>query len=170
MWSAITDAFNTAVNQLQGDVYWLTLVYLFLSEFGAPIPLPGNFVLVAGGFLLGRAGEWPFLLMLLAFFALLPGAAVLFLVGRKGGQPLLARIGHRIGLPAARRERIAHWLARRAVAGLIIVRLLPTVRVGTTLLPGAMGMPTPRYVLGMGCALIAWVVLYIGIGFGLGIV
>ena len=169
MWATINEAFNTAVNQLQGDVYWLTLVYLFLSEFGMPIPLPGNVVLVAGGFLLGRSGEWPFLLMLLAFMALVPGAAGLFLVGRKGGQPLLARVGHRIGLPPERRERIAHWLGRRAVLGLIIVRLLPTVRVGTTLLPGAMGMPTLRYALGMGCALSAWVGLYIVIGFGLGI-
>lgn len=170
MWETVSAAFDTAVTQLQGNVYWLTLAYLFLSEFGTPIPVPGNIVLVASGFLLGRADELPFLLMILALLALIPGAAVLFWVGRRGGQPLLRRIGHRIGLPTQRREQIAAWLARRAVVGLLVIRLLPTVRVGTTLLPGAMGMPAGRYALGMGCALVAWVVVYIGIGFGIALV
>ena len=167
MWDSILAAFDTAVLQLQSNVYWLTVVYLFLSEFGAPIPLPGNLVLVASGFLVGRQGDLPVLMVLLALAAVVPGATVLYWIGRRGGQPLLDRFGPRIGLRPERRSRIAAWLDRRAVAGLIAVRLLPTIRVGTTLLPGAMGMPVPRYVIGMGCALAAWVMVYVGIGYGI---
>jgi membrane protein DedA with SNARE-associated domain len=167
MWTSIVAAFETTVGQLQANVYWLTVLYLFLSEFGAPIPLPGNLVLIASGFLVGQQGDLPVLMVLLALAAVIPGAAVLYWIGRRGGQPLLDRFGPRIGLRPERRIRIAAWLDRRAVSGLIVVRLLPTIRVGTTLLPGAMGMPVARYLVGMGCALAAWVLMYVGIGYAI---
>ena len=170
MWDTIVTAFNTAVTQLQDNVYWLTLVYLFLSEFGAPIPIPGNVALVASGYVVGRNGEWPLLLIGLALIALVPGAATLFWIGRRGGQPLLQRIGPRIGLRPERRERIAAWLDKRAIIGLIVVRLLPTIRVGTTFLPGTMGMPVARFAVGMACALVAWVVVYVGVGYGIAVI
>ena len=169
MWQTIINSFDHAVTMLSANVYWLTLSYLLLSEFGAPIPLPGNMVLVAGGFLLGQSSQVPLLLMALAFAALVPGAITLYWVGRQGGIPLLERIGSKIGLPPDRREKITRWLDKRAISGLIVLRLLPTVRVGTTILPGALGMPWSRYVVGMGSALIAWVVTYIGIGYLIGL-
>ncbi|MFD3166224.1 DedA family protein [Herpetosiphon sp. NSE202] len=169
MWDSIVQAFNSAVTQLEANVYWLTLSYLFLSEFGAPLPIPGNFVLVASGYLLGRQNEIPILLMALAILALVPGATTMFWIGRRGGLPLLNRIGPKIGLSQRRRDRIVGWLERRAVLGLIIIRVLPTFRLGTTIIPGALGMPWPRYALGMGSGLVAWVITYMGLGYAIGL-
>lgn len=167
MFETLSQAFNESIRMLQGNVYWLVVGYLLLSEFGTPIPLPGFMVLVAGGYLVGSAGQVPLPLMALALVALLPGAATLYWVGRRGGQPLLDRIGPRLGLRQERRQQIEAWLSRRVVATLVVVRLLPIVRISTSLLPGAIGVPWPRYALGMGCALAAWVVFYIGAGYGL---
>lgn len=169
MWDSIVQAFNSAVIQLEANVYWLTLSYLLFSEFGAPLPIPGNFVLVAGGFLLGRQGDLPIWLMGLAILALIPGAVTMFWIGRRGGLPLLNRIGPKIGLSQRRRDRIVGWLERRAVLGLIVIRVLPTFRLGTTLIPGALGMPWPRFALGMGCGLVAWVITYMGLGYAMGL-
>ena len=166
MLEALIGSFETALELLRGNVYRVVLGYLLLSEFGAPIPLPGFVVLVAGGYLVGSSGAAPWLLMALAFVALLPGAITLYWIGRRGGSPLLERIGPRIGLPAARRGRIERWLSARAMA-LVVLRILPTVRVATSIIPGTLGMPWPRYAACMGCALAAWVVVYVGAGYGL---
>lgn len=163
----LTATFQSTVTYLESGVYWLVLSYLLLSEFGTPIPLPGNMVLIAGGFLIGRAGDLPLWLIGGSVLATLPGATVLYWLGRRGGEPLLRRIGPRIGLTDDRRQRIRAQLERRAVLGLVIIRVLPTVRVGTTLLPGAIGLPWPNYALGMGTALTVWVTVYIGAGYGL---
>ncbi|HEY1013092.1 MAG TPA: DedA family protein [Herpetosiphonaceae bacterium] len=167
MFETLSQAFADSIRLLQGNVYWLVAGYLLLSEFGTPIPLPGFMVLVAGGYLVGSAGQLPLPLMALAVVALLPGAATLYWVGRRGGQPLLDRLGPRLGLRPERRAQIEAWLSKRVVATLVVVRLLPIVRVSTSLLPGAIGVPWPRYALGMGCALVAWVAFYVGAGYGL---
>ncbi len=167
MYDTIISTFNSTVSQLQDNVYWLVLTYLLLSEFGTPIPLPGNFVLVAGGYLMGQNNALPLWLIAGSFLAVLPGATVLYWVGRKGGEPLLRRIGPRIGLTDARQQRVVAWLEQRAIIGLVIIRILPLLRVSTTLTPGAIGMAWPRYAIGMSIALLAWVSLYIGAGYGL---
>ena len=165
----LIDTFQTTVMQLEGNVYWLVLSYLFFSEFGVPIPLPGTLVLIAAGYLLGQAGIIPLLLIVGSVAAVVPGATVLYWVGRRGGEPLLRRWGPRLGLTIERQQRLVRDLARNAVWGLILARILPVVRVGTTLLPGAIGMPWPRYMAGMGTALCVWVITYISAGYMLAV-
>ena len=120
-------------------------VWLLLEEAGLPMPLPGDFIVLAGGARLGQGGtHWVVPLALVALATVL-GSTALFWLSRRGGRPLLLRYGRFFQLDAERLARFEAILQRRGFLAVVIGRLTPGLRVATTVAAGALGVPYRQF-------------------------
>jgi membrane protein DedA with SNARE-associated domain len=141
---------------------------LFVEEAGVPIPLaPGEAVLVAAGLLVAGGGAPIWLVLPLAYASVVAGATAGYLwssrVGPAGLRGLAERL-HAQGPYDRATERL-----RGATPGQIAAsRLLPGLRVYTTLVAGAAGVPLRLFLAAILPAVAAWVLLFALLGLFVG--
>ncbi|HBZ71573.1 MAG TPA: alkaline phosphatase [Deltaproteobacteria bacterium] len=119
---------------------------------GVGIPAPGQTLLVAAAVLAGR-GEFALVpLLALAVVAAALGNALGWLIGRKGGRPLLQRFAH--GERLARVERLfARWGPRVVALG----RFVDGLRQINGLAAGALGMERAPFLVWNAIGALLWV-------------
>jgi len=141
---------------------------LFLEESGLPLPFaPGEAVLLGAGLLISAGSDPWWLVIPLAYLSVLAGVATGYGWAHRIGPKRLRSLARRVhaGGPfdrAASRLRAATPLQ---IAG---SRLLPGLRVYTSLVAGAVGLDWRRFVIGVLPASALWVVAFIGLGFFVG--
>jgi membrane protein DedA with SNARE-associated domain len=142
---------------------------LFLEEAGLPLPFaPGEAVLLGAGLLISGGTDPVWLVIPLAFLSVLGGVATAYWWAHRIGPERLRSLARRLhaGGPydrAAGRLRAANPLQ---IAG---SRLLPGLRVYTSLVAGAVGLDRRRFMSGVLPASALWVVAFIGLGFFVGV-
>ena len=137
---------------------------MLVKAAGVPIPIPGDVILLAAA---ARAAEGKVLLWL-AFAgllaALIAGGIVQFWIARGPARNLLVRYGHRVGVTAARLERISASVHRGGPLAIGLAVLTPGVRSAVVPACGLSGIPLrvflPGLILGSGVDL--------GLHFGIG--
>ncbi|WP_242343038.1 DedA family protein [Anaeromyxobacter terrae] len=141
---------------------------IFVEEAGVPLPLPGDLFIAAMGFLAhrGRAAFAPTAAVVTTATVL--GAALLYLVSRHAGRPLLVRVARRLGYTAEREARLEAWLARRGATAIVLGRLVPGLRIVMTVIAGALRLRQSTFALGTLVAGLVWATLYFWIGWALG--
>lgn len=137
---------------------------LFVEEAGVPLPFaPGELVLVAAGLLIASGGLNPLVFVPLAIVACVSGSMVGFswagLVGPTGLRSLAAKLHKQKAL-----ERVETRVGSAGVAGIAMSRLIPGLRIYTTLVAGALRINRRRFVLGMTPATALWVVVFVALG------
>ena len=137
---------------------------LFVEEAGVPLPFaPGELVLVAGGLLVASGGLNPLLFLPLAIAACVTGSMVGFswagLVGPGGLRSLATRVHGQKAL-----SRVEARVQRAGVVGIAATRLIPGLRIYTTLVAGALRINRLRFALGMMPATAVWVVVFVVLG------
>jgi len=142
---------------------------LFIEEAGVPLPFaPGELVLVAGGLLVASGGLNPVVFVPLAVVACVSGSIVGFswagLVGPGGLQSLAARIHQ-----GKRLTRVAARVQSAGALGIAGTRLIPGLRIYTTLVAGALRVDRRRFILGMVPASVAWVAVFFALGLLVGL-
>ena len=141
---------------------------LFLEEAGLPLPVaPGEAVLIAAG-LLAASGVAPVWVILpLAYLAVTCGALTAYTwahwIGPERLRALAARL--RAGAPY---DRAAIRLRAATPLQIAASRLLPGLRVYTSLVAGAVGLDRRRFMTGLLPASALWVVAFMGLGFFVG--
>jgi membrane-associated protein len=142
---------------------------LYLEEAGLPLPFaPGEAVLLGAGLLISGGTDPAWLVIPLAYVSVLAGVATAYWWARRIGPGRLRSLARRLhaGGPydrAAARLRAASPLQ---IAG---SRLLPGLRVYTSLVAGAVGLDRRRFVIGVVPASAVWVIAFIGLGFFVGV-
>ncbi len=142
---------------------------LFLEEAGLPLPFaPGEAVLLGAGLLISGGTDPAWLVIPLAYLSVLGGVATAYWWAHRIGPERLRSLARRLhaGGPydrAAARLRAASPLQ---IAG---SRLLPGLRVYTTLVAGAVGLERRRFITGVLPASALWVLAFIGLGFFVGV-
>ena len=137
---------------------------LFAEEAGVPLPFaPGEVTLLAAGLLLAAGGLNPFVFVPLALLACLVGALVGYTwaraVGDHGLRSLARRLHQERSLDrVSDRIRSAGWL------GVGVSRLIPGLRIYTTLVAGAVRVPRRTFVAGLVPATVLWVAVYVTLG------
>jgi membrane protein DedA with SNARE-associated domain len=122
---------------------------LFVKEAGAPIPVPGDLVVIGAGIAAGRGDLDPLVALAAILVAGLLGGVVQFLLVRGvGRRPLLAILA-RVGVPAARLEAVAARLRDRGATGVAIARATPGVRIVAIAASGLAALPLPRFTVGL---------------------
>jgi membrane protein DedA with SNARE-associated domain len=122
----------------------LALALLVPMEAGIPIPLPADLVMLLVGEQ-AAAGHIPLWVAVVAFEAIaLVGTAVLYLLARGPGHAMVARVGPRVGLTAARLARVTSVIERRGSPALAIGRGTPGLRTLTAVAAGGSGLGPRR--------------------------
>ena len=141
---------------------------LFLEEAGLPLPFaPGEAVLLGAGLLISSGTEPVWLVIPLAYLSVLGGVGTAYWWAHRIGPARLRALARRLhaGGPydrAAGRLRAASPLQ---IAG---SRLLPGLRVYTSLVAGGVGLDRRRFMTGVLPASALWVIAFIGLGFFVG--
>jgi membrane protein DedA with SNARE-associated domain len=142
---------------------YLTLVGgIALDAFG--LPIPGESLLLAAGYMVGR-GEAGLLMVLVgAALAALAGDSLWYAAGRRGGPRLLA-LYCRISLGSGQCvRRTQAYFDRFGLATVTLARLVPGLRAMAMPLAGSSHMSWPRFLLYDGTGVGLWVSLYVLLG------
>ena len=141
---------------------------LFLEEAGLPLPVaPGEAVLIGAGLLIAGGGAPFWLIVPLAYLAVIGGVLTGYtwahLIGPERVHAFAARL-HASG-PY---DRAAARLKGATPLQIAASRLLPGLRVYTSLVAGAVGVKMRRFMFGVLPASALWVVAFTALGFFVG--
>ncbi len=144
-------------------------VLLTIEEAGVPLPLPGDVLLVlAGAHAQERSPWYSVLVMGTATVAVFVGSSLLYTVMRRGGRPLLQRSGLFRHLNPARLERVERFFDRHGRLAIFVGRLIPGMRIPTTVLVGLAGRPYREYAVLTALTAAIWSAGYFWLGVLLG--
>ena len=143
--------------QAYGVAAVMTMVAL--EALGAP--LPGETLLIFAAVMAGRGDMSLPALLFFAWVGSVLGDNVGYWIGRKLGRAAVSRYGARIGLTAARFERVEAIFARYGAATVAFARFVNVLRQLNGIVAGTLGMAWPRFLMfnALGAAL--WVGLWV---------
>ncbi len=148
------------VNQLPA-----LFVLLLLEEAGIPIPIPGDtLILIAGMQTHTKLLREGILVVIVSCIATILGSSILFGVMRKGGRPFLLKYGRYIRLSHARIDRGQRWLAGRGRVAIVLGRLIPGLRIVTTVVAGLSDMAYRDFLVATSIAAVIWSLAYYWMG------
>jgi membrane-associated protein len=142
---------------------------LFAEEAGVPLPFaPGELTLLVAGLLIASGGLNPYAFIPLALVACIAGSLVGYswarAVGDRALQGLARRLRQQRNLERVEnRLRNAHWQA------IAFSRLIPGLRIYTTLVSGAVKAPRRSFILAMSASTVVWVAVYVALGILIGV-
>jgi membrane protein DedA with SNARE-associated domain len=137
---------------------------LFAEEAGVPLPFaPGELTLVVAGLLVAAGGLDLFIFIPCAFVSCVAGSALGYswarLVGEKGLETLAARLHQGSAL-----ERISKRIRAAGPVRIGVTRLIPGLRIYTTLVAGAVGVSRRTFFAGMVPVTAIWVTVFVLLG------
>jgi len=141
---------------------------LFLEEAGFPLPVaPGEAVLIGAGLLVASGSAPVWLIVPLAYLAVICGVLTGYAWAHRIGPRRVHALAVRLhaGGPY---DRAASRLRGATPLQIAASRLLPGLRVYTSLVAGAVGVKMGRFMAGVLPASALWVVAFIGLGYFVG--
>jgi membrane protein DedA with SNARE-associated domain len=146
----------------------LVCLLLFLEEAGVPILVaPGEAVLVGAGLLIASHAAPVWVVVPLAYLAVICGVLTGYTWAHRIGPARVHAFAVRLhaGGPY---DRAAARLNAATPLQIAASRLLPGLRVYTSLVAGAVGLKLGRFLTGVVPASALWVVTFVGLGFFVG--
>lgn len=121
------------------------LTAVLIEEFGVPMPIPTDILIVLAG--IESGGEIPRLILwfIVLSCASAAGATGLYFMVRKGGRPLVDRFGRYVHLGPEQLARGEALLQRRGWFGIAIGRAVPGLRYATVIVCGLLKVPYWRF-------------------------
>ncbi len=137
---------------------------LLVEEAGVPLPAPGDTLIALAGAQPHRTLAYTIEVLGLCTLAVFLGSSALYWVMRIGGRSFLARFGRYLRLNQQRLDRIEAWIVQRGTLAIILGRLIPGLRVPTTVMCGLTGVPYRVYAPSAALAGLIWSALYFVLG------
>jgi membrane protein DedA with SNARE-associated domain len=146
----------------------LLCTLLFAEEVGVPLPVPGELTLIAAGLLIATGGLDPWLFVPLAITSCLAGSLTGYswarLVGEHGLRAAAVRFHQ-----TKRLDRVTKRLLQAGPREIAISRLIPGMRVYTTLVAGAAGVDRRTFLIGVAPATVLWTAIFLVLGLVAGV-
>jgi membrane protein DedA with SNARE-associated domain len=155
-----------------------------LMAFDALLPVGGELIMLYAGVLAAGAvagqtatlfgvhlhhGLESYLVLALAgSLGYLVGAIAGWVIGVRGGRPLVERHGRLLHLGPGTLERAERWFDRRGRAAVFLGRITPVVRSFISIPAGILGSPFPSYVVLTLLGSLIWCFAFAGTGWALG--
>jgi membrane-associated protein len=142
---------------------------LFAEEAGVPLPFaPGELVLLVAGLLITSGGLNPYAFVPLALFACVAGSVIGYswarVVGDRGLRGLARRLRQQRNL-----ERVEGRLRSAGWVKVGISRLIPGLRIYTTLVAGAVRVSWGSFLIAIGWSTVIWVGVFVALGMLIGV-
>lgn len=102
---------------------------LLVKEAGVPVPVPGDLLVLGAGVAATAGAIEPVSALVLIVSATIAGGLIQFRLLRGGLRVRLLGVLRRVGLSAARVERLAGPLRARGVVGVALARMTPGLRI-----------------------------------------
>ncbi len=136
--------------------YGYPIVFLGVLLENAGVPVPGETILLAAGFLAHRGlFSLPWVIGLAVVAAIL-GDNAGYWIGRRGGRPLAERYGPLVGLTPTRLVALDAFFARHGARTVFFARFVTGVRVFAALFAGISRLPWRWFLVYNAAGALAW--------------
>ena len=156
--SFLPHAFDQVEHYLR--VYGALALFLILYFESFGVPLPGESALVAAAALAAHGDLSIAAILFAAFAGAILGDSTGFLIGSVGGEPLLRRVGPRVGLTPERYDRFSSLFHRHAFYVVASARFVVVLRQLNGILSGALGMRWTHFVAANAVGAALWVTVW----------
>ena len=141
---------------------------LFMEESGIPLPLPGDLVMLLAGVRAAEGKSVAVLSLAIMEAATLLGSTILYTLARRGGRPMLYRYGKFLHLELDKLERAEDFLRRHGPLAIVLGRVIPGLRIPTSLAAGVFGVPYPVFLPALAIGSFAYILFYFLLGYFFG--
>lgn len=139
-------------------------ILLTIEEAGIPLPLPGDTLVMLAGIRHAQSLGYDAAVLATASAAVFIGASALYVVSRRGGRTLIAKYGKYLHLNPSRLDRMERWFRRHGKASIILGRLIPGLRIPTTVMAGLSDVPYRVFAPTAAVAALLWSAIYFWLG------
>src|SRR5438874_5616719 len=148
--------------------YGYTAVFLgvFLESFG--LPTPGESLMIAGALLASRGQLSIYWVLLLCWIAAVVGDNIGYVIGKRGGRPLVLKYGPRVGIRNTHIEQVEGFFDRHGGAVVLFARFVVVVRQINGIVAGTMGMNWWHFLAYNAAGAALWVGFWAGSAFYFG--
>jgi membrane protein DedA with SNARE-associated domain len=139
--------------------------YLALEEGGLPIPVPGDFLMLAFG-VRAREGSIVLWQVIAAMEAgTVVGSSLLYLLARQSGRGVIERFGPFIGVGPGQLDRAERPLQRHGASAVLLGRLLPGLRILAAIACGIFHVPYRVFLPAMSVGGLVYIIGYTMLGY-----
>jgi membrane protein DedA with SNARE-associated domain len=148
--------------------YGLFALFLILTveEAGVWLPLPGDVIILYFGYRLARSPD-PIaaaaLVLLVITVAVVCGSSLLYFVTRRWGG-FIRRLGRVLHIDERRERQIQSWIQSHGQWVVIVGRIIPGLRIPTTVVCGSSEMPFAQFLPAVSIAAFVWGLTYLCLG------
>ena len=148
--------------------YGYTAVFLgvFLESFG--LPTPGESLMIAGALLASRGQLSIYWVLLLCWIAAVVGDNIGYVIGKRGGRPLVLNYGPRLGIKNTHIEQVEGFFDRHGGAVVLFARFVVVLRQLNGIVAGTMGMNWWHFLAYNAAGAALWVGFWAGSAFYFG--
>lgn len=129
------------------------------------LPLPGETILVAAALYAGTGRLNIWLVALVAFVASVGGACLGYLIGDRGGRPLLERYGKFVFVTPERLDRLEKFFQRRGAVIVVVGRFVEGARQVMGIVAGVSEMTFKRFLVFTTIGAALWTAFWSGLGY-----
>jgi membrane protein DedA with SNARE-associated domain len=128
---------------------------VFIESFG--VPAPGETAIIAGSAYAGSGHFNILVVAVVAFLAAVIGDSIGYVIGRRGGRPLVHRFGRYVRLTPARFEKVEGFMSRQGPKIVVVARFVEGLRQFNGIVAGVTGMPFHRFLVWNALGAALWV-------------
>ena len=155
--------FDLLRDYLSAYGYWALAGVLLLENAG--VPLPGETILLIAGFMAYHGRLDLALVMIVATLASTVGDNLGYMIGFRGGRPLLERYRHRLHIPQRAITEGERLFARYGAPTVLVARFLFGLRIVAGPLAGVLRMDWRRFLLFNSLGAVLWSVVIASLGY-----
>jgi len=128
---------------------------VLIESFG--VPAPGETAIIAGAAYAGSGHLNILVVAVTAFLAAVIGDSIGYLIGRKGGRPLVHRFGRYVRLTPPRLDRVERFMSRQGAKIVVVARFVEGLRQFNGIVAGITGMRWALFVVCNAIGAALWV-------------
>jgi membrane protein DedA with SNARE-associated domain len=160
--SDLPGLFGTLAPILDSYGYLAVVGFIFLEDFG--VPLPGETILIAAAVYAGAGDLDITLVAVLALIAAVAGDNVGYVIGTYGGRRVLERFGPYVRLTEERLQSAERWFAEHGGKVIIVARFVEGLRQANGIIAGISDMRWHRFLVFNVIGAALWVGLWVTVG------
>ena len=151
---------------LQSYTYPMVLALVLLESLG--IPLPGEIALVTAAAYASHGHISIYVVIVLAALGAIIGGVLGYLIGIKGGLPLVAHYGGYVGVRRSHIARAHAFFEKNGAKTILFGRFIALLRTWAAIVAGAACMSFPKFVTYNTLGSIVWAIVFGWLGYYFG--